>query len=134
VPAHPGSPRGRAPPGTWGYTRFAKRELGAEAVRGLRGALKWGATLNVVGMALTLVSAQQVVGTLIAKSLLAPGVLGSLAGGGPLASPAAAPVTALDIFVVQANTNTMCSHLVGLAAALALLSRSQRWADKPPTK
>lgn len=80
----------------------------------------------MLGAAATLVSAEQVVGTLIGKSLAGgPGSVASLyaAGGAPLA----ATITSLDVFVVQANTNTLAAHFLSLAASLGLLARSARW-------
>ena len=52
-----------------------------------------------------------------------------LAGQGGAAGFAgfAGPLSALDIFVVQANTNTLAAHLVSLIAMLTLLARSERW-------
>ena len=88
----------------------------------------FGATLNLFGMALTLISAEQVVGMLIAKALVAPGALTNIvSAGGAIAAPSIPAVTALDVFVVQANTNTLCAHFASLLATLGLLSRSDKW-------
>ena len=120
---------------TWRITRLARLEPASPAVADLqyvlrktRGALRFGATINLLGMAVTLVSAEQVVGMLIAKALAAPGALTNLVGaGGALAAPSIPAVTALDVFVVQANTNTLCAHFAGLLASLGLLRRSEKW-------
>ena len=118
---------------TWRLTRLARAlpaspsvADGEKLLAKTRGALRAAARLNLVGMALTLVSAQQVVGTLIAKSLVAPGAMNNLltTAGVPAAVQA---VTALDVFVIQANTNTLCAHFLGLFASLGLLSRSEKW-------
>ena len=98
-------------------------------------------------MVCTVVSAEQIVGTLIGATLSQRGLQTLLAGpvGVPGAAPAAGagggfagfagPLSALDIFVVQANTNTLAAHLVSLVAALALLDRSERWwAASPPAQ
>ena len=97
-------------------------------LRKTRGALRFGATLNLFGMALTLISAEQVVGMLIAKALVAPGALTNIvSASGAIAAPSIPAVTALDVFVVQANTNTLCAHFASLLATLGLLSRSDKW-------
>ncbi|KAJ8600735.1 hypothetical protein CTAYLR_003912 [Chrysophaeum taylorii] len=109
----------------WQYTRLARREtLPLEKVKN---ALRFGVILNLSGMAVTLISAEQVVGGLIAKLLLTPGALAQLSAPAGTMPASIGPVTALDIFVVQANTNTMCSHLSGLVASLYLLARSRTW-------
>ncbi|KAK7238971.1 hypothetical protein SO694_00026342 [Aureococcus anophagefferens] len=120
---------------TWRLTRLARLEPASAAtpdlayvLRKTRGALRFGATLNLFGMALTLVSAEQVVGMLIAKALVAPGALTNIvSAGGAIAAPSIPAVTALDVFVVQANTNTLCAHFASLLATLGLLSRSDKW-------
>ena len=118
---------------TWALNRLAKREPNSPAfIRKAKSSLKAGAVLNIIGMGLTLVSAQQVVGTLIAKSLLTPGVLGALASSGAGTMPSAAPVTAIDIFVVQANTNTLCSHLFSITSILFILLRAEKWDTVAP--
>ena len=67
---------------TWRLVRLARLESSEASgvqkiVRRTQKALRFGAKLNLVGMALTLLAAEQVVGTLIMKALVAPG---SLAG------------------------------------------------------
>jgi hypothetical protein len=87
-------------------------------------------------MTVTLISAEQIVGTLIGAVLSQRGLQTLLAGpvGVPGAAPTAVgaaggfagfagPLSALDIFVVQANTNTLVAHLVSLVAGLWLLAR-----------
>jgi len=111
----------------WHYTRLSRKtDMPLDTIQG---ALRFGVTLNLVGLVLTLVSAEQVVGGLIAKLLLTPGGLSQVVTPSPAAAfrPVPSPVTTLDVFVVQANTNTFASHLAGLLASLWLLSRSRKW-------
>lgn len=73
--------------------------------------LRLGLIINLVGMLLTLLGSGALVGSLMlksAKSLGAP-ILNS-----------AQFVTPLDISIVQANTNTLLAHFVGLVATLWL--------------
>ena len=117
---------------TYGYTRLGRRMqrarktgYGIKAENVLR-TLRVGATINLAGMALTLLGAQSITGVLLAKAL-SQGVAGPVpfyaagtvqAGGGSLGY-----VQALDIFVVQANSNSLMSHFVGLCTSLWLLWR-----------
>ena len=102
---------------TWGYTRTSVR-LGrqqvtpAEAAKRARGSLRSGLLLNLVGMGASLLGTYAIVGTLAAKALTqsAAVVVG-----------ATAPVQALDLLIVQANTNTLAAHFIGLCASLRLL-------------
>ena len=118
---------------TWRCARLARLEpadASAPALdavlRRTRGALRAGVKLNLAGMALTLLSAEQVVGTLLAKALAAGPVWGL---GAPGAGSAAAvqAFTAIDLYVIQANTNSLAAHFVSLLAGLALLARSDKW-------
>lgn len=73
---------------------------------------------NILGMFLTLISQEQIVGQLIGRSLtlqgLQPGVM--FAQANQLVRP-------LDVFIIQANTNLLASHLISLATSLRLKSR-----------
>ncbi|MBE9180790.1 DUF3611 family protein [Oculatella sp. LEGE 06141] len=102
------------------YTRLSRqlRTSNAQA-RPKRGdaiqAVRIGLSINLVGMLLTLLGAQAIVGLLLAKSLSQPqGAIYS-------AERTTQFVQSLDIFVVQANTNTVLAHFVGLAASLWLV-------------
>ena len=67
--------------------------------------------MNLAGTALTLLSAEQVVGALIAKALVAPGAVTGLLQPNAL-SPAVQAFTSIDMFVVQAldpRVNQGCS-------------------------
>ena len=72
---------------------------------------------NLVGMLLTLVGAEAISGTLLAKSLAQPQALfGATVDVGRFIQP-------LDIFVVLANTHATVAHFVGIVGTLWLLDR-----------
>lgn len=81
-----------------------------------RKAVKVGVTLNIVGMLVTLVGAEQIVGQLAVKVLTMQGAFGNPA----LMGAAAQTLQPLDILVVQANTNTLLSHFCSMVCALYL--------------
>lgn len=88
---------------------------------GIAGTVKIGVIVALSGMFVTLLGAEQIVGTLVAKS-----ISGSLmyAQGAALAAQASnMQLQALDIFVVQANTNTLLSHLASLVCSLYIAAR-----------
>lgn len=78
---------------------------------------------NIVGMGVTIVGMEQIVGVLVAKTLSQGGL-----GGGIITQPAPPSVLssvnpiqavrAIDIFIVQAGANTMLSHLISLVCGL----------------
>jgi hypothetical protein len=106
------------------YTRISKELLvsnaaGRPSKADTLQAIRLGLIVNLVGMLLTILGAQAIVGSILAKSL----------------SQASGPLTALDpsrfvqpadLFVVQANTNTIAAHFVGIAASLWLFNRVNR--------
>ena len=79
--------------------------------------LQLALTVNLVGMLLTLLGAQAIVGSLVFKAARQAGV--------PFANPNAF-ITAQDMFVVQANANTITAHFVGVVASIWLLNRITR--------
>ncbi|MGQ9867016.1 MAG: DUF3611 family protein [Pseudanabaenaceae cyanobacterium] len=79
--------------------------------------LKIGTVISLVGMILALVGGQAIVGTLTFKALQPPPVPVA-AGGNP-----GQFVQPIDFFVLQANTNILLSHFVGLLTSLWLLDR-----------
>ena len=108
------------------YTRLAKRLQSAYTNQRPRKAdtlqiLRLGLIINLVGMLLTILGAQAIVGVLLVKSLSLPQV-------GAIYSPNQVnqAIRPLDILVVQANTNTVAAHFVGLLASLWLLNRINR--------
>merc|ERR1719272_1572567 len=109
---------------TWGYTRISVR-LGrqlvtpSEAAKRARGSLRTGMLLNLVGMGASLLGTYTIVGTLAAKALTQSATVVGIA----------APVQALDLLIVQANTNTLAAHFVGLCASLRLLRAASACED-----
>jgi hypothetical protein len=83
--------------------------------------LRLGLSINLVGLLLSLVGAQAIVGALLAKSLTLP-----QAGVGVYQIDPSRIIRPLDIFVVQANTNTVAAHFAGLIGSLWLLNRINR--------
>ncbi len=81
--------------------------------------VRLGLIVNLVGMLLTLLGAQAINGTLIIKSLTLPQL-----GTGVLTQiDPSRTIQPLDIFVVQANTNTVSAHFAGLVGSIWLLNR-----------
>jgi hypothetical protein len=81
--------------------------------------IRLGLIVNLVGMLLTILGAQAIVGSILAKSLAQP--QGVLTGFDPTRY-----VQPVDLFVVQANTNIIAAHFVGIAASLWLFNRVNR--------
>lgn len=79
--------------------------------------LRLGLIVNLVGTLLTILGAQAIVGILLLRSLSLPQGLGAA-----IYNPQQI-IRPVDIFVVQANTNTVAAHFVGLVASLFLLNR-----------
>jgi len=118
---------------TWGGARLARRLVRRNLSRiksatMIRRAIRVGVTLNLIGMLITLLGAEQIVGSLAAKVLTMQGVTPF----GNSASMAVATQTLqpLDILVVQANTNTLVSHFVSLTCSL-WLTKSVHKLDPP---
>ncbi|MEO1428017.1 MAG: DUF3611 family protein [Cyanobacteria bacterium J06633_8] len=91
-------------------TNPSNRPRKNETVKTLQLAL----TVNLVGMLLTLLGAQAIVGSLVVKAAQQAGV--------PFQNTNSF-INAQDMLVVQANTNTITAHFVGLAASIWLLNR-----------
>lgn len=72
--------------------------------------------VNLVGMLLTLLGAQAIVGSVLVESLTQSPGLG-------VGGASARFVLPIDLFVVQSNTNTIAAHFVGIASSLWLLYR-----------
>jgi hypothetical protein len=106
------------------YTRISRDLLASNAAGRPSKAdtlqvIRLGLIVNMVGMLLTLLGAQAIVGSILAKSLSQP--QGALTAFDPTRF-----VQPLDLFVVQANTNTIAAHFVGIAASLWLFNRVNR--------
>jgi hypothetical protein len=78
--------------------------------------LRLGVIVNLVGILLTLLGAQAIVGTLVARAITQTQFIFTSQSNQPF-------ITGLDMFVVQANTNTISAHFAGLAGSLWLLNR-----------
>jgi hypothetical protein len=100
----------------------------------IRRAIVIGATLNILGMLITLIGAEQIVGLLAAKVLTMQGISpfsgGMGAAGFGAAGLGAQAVQPLDVLIVQANTNTLLSHFLSLVCCL-ILTRSVHVLDPP---
>jgi hypothetical protein len=83
--------------------------------------LRLGVIVSLVGILLTLLGAQAIVGTLTARAISQPGF-----GAYPLPGTQSTLISGLDMLVVQANTNTVTAHFAGLLASLWLLNRINR--------
>jgi Protein of unknown function (DUF3611) len=84
--------------------------------------LQLGVIVNLAGMLLTILGAQAIVGALLTKSLTLP----QTTGGVITQLDPSKIIQPLDIFVVQANTNTLLGHYAGLVASMWLLNRVNR--------
>lgn len=82
--------------------------------------LRLGLIINLVGMLFTLLGIQSTVGALLAKSLAQP------QGGAIFAERITQFVQPLDIFIVQANTNIILAHFIGVVASLWLIRSMNR--------
>jgi hypothetical protein len=112
---------------TWASRRLARRLLRKPTSRiqcanMLRKTIDVGVTINIIGMLFTIVGAEQIVGALAIKALTTSRTL-ALTESSSLLQP-------LDIFVVQANTNTLFSHFTSIVALL-YLSRQLKKLDPP---
>jgi hypothetical protein len=101
----------------------------------IRRAIVIGTCLNLAGMLITLIGAEQIVGLLAAKVLTAQGIspfsqsFGLVAGAG-VGLTGVQSVQPLDVLIVQANTNTLLSHFLSLLNCL-ILTRSVHLLDPP---
>ena len=110
---------------TWGGRRLSQRMIRRQTTTGrietansLRRLINVGCTLNLFGLLFSLIGAQYIVGTLVAKAMQNV-VIGG--GGGTMgATIAAQTLQPLDVLVVQANTNVLTSHFISLVCLLWL--------------
>ncbi len=120
---------------TWGQRRLARRFVRPrrgggdgnasskritsriEAANLLRSTIKFGVSINLFGLLTSVLGAQYIIGTLVAKSMQSFVGLGVGSGGGVITSQTLQP---LDILVVQANTNVLSSHFISLVCLLWL--------------
>ncbi|MBG0742180.1 DUF3611 family protein [Cylindrospermopsis raciborskii LB2897] len=81
--------------------------------------IRLGVWINLGGILLTLLGAQAIVGTLVARSISPQAVTTQLFDPNRV-------ISGLDMLVVQANTNTISAHFAGLVCSLFLLNRITR--------
>jgi ABC-type iron transport system FetAB permease component len=94
--------------------RFVRRDTSpVEAANLLRRVITVGCTLNLLGLLVSLLGAQYIVGTLVAKAMQNVVGYGNMAISSQVLQP-------LDVLVVQANTNVLTSHFVSLGCLLWL--------------
>lgn len=84
--------------------------------------LRTGLWINLAGLLISLVAGQAIAGALLTKSFTLPQAGFAI---GTNVNPNQF-IRTLDILVVQANTNTLAAHFVGLAASIWLLNRVTR--------
>uniref|UniRef100_A0A6U3D2B3 DUF3611 family protein n=2 Tax=Lotharella globosa TaxID=91324 RepID=A0A6U3D2B3_9EUKA len=99
---------------SWGwmyhFTRLAIKLVdGADVKDKLEGATRTGVKINLLGMGLALVSAEQIVGSLVATAL----TQGNLNAGPGVIFDGRSALT-LEAFVLQSNTNILLATFVGL--------------------
>jgi len=116
---------------TWATRRLSRRLLRKpttriQAANMLRKDINVGTLLNLLGMALALFGAEQIVGGLAIKVLTTTTSTPAVYQG----AQAVSLLQPLDILVVQANTNTLFSHFCSLVAFL-WLGRSVGQLDPP---
>lgn len=108
---------------TWNITRLCRRITRqkmeeARSIVLLRRYAQISVFISLVGTFFALLGAEQIVGTLVSKILTASSY------GQPFSAAmvvSTTPIHAVDIFLVQANTNSLLSHFVGLVCYLWLL-------------
>lgn len=108
----------------WGYKGFSKRLLRTDVDRvqlatQARRSLRLGITINLIGMGLTLLSAEQTIGVLASKAL----TQGLAPGAGQFGQSLANAIQPIDLLILQANTNTLVSLYIGLCTSLWLRQR-----------
>jgi hypothetical protein len=111
---------------TWGGTRLSRRILRKSeeysrirVASVIRRTVKVGAMLNLFGMLFTLIGAEQIIGLLAAKILTTQGA-NPFTSNAQILGGQVTPFNAIDILIVQANTNTLVSHFVSLVCALSM--------------
>jgi hypothetical protein len=77
--------------------------------------IKIGLIINLAGMMLAILGAAALAGSVLIKSLTIPQ--------GTLTNNPKEFVTSIDLFIIQANTNTVIGHFAGLVNSLWLLNR-----------
>ena len=105
------------------YTRLSRRLKMSDqppTPRNLMDAIRTGLMINMAGMFVTLLGGEALIGSLFAKALSQP------QSGVAFYERITQAIQPIDILIVQANTNTVLAHFVGLAASLWLLRSMNR--------
>lgn len=105
---------------TWAIGRLSRRIINQKiddnkVVPTCRRYSRLSLYISLAGMFLSLIAAEQIVGTLASKVLSSQGYVPVMNTAGLNANP---QIQALDIFLVQANTNAIVSHFVPLVSSL----------------
>ncbi|MBE9126643.1 MULTISPECIES: DUF3611 family protein [unclassified Coleofasciculus] len=105
------------------YTRISKQLVAATAANrpsksDTLQTIRLGLIVNLVGMLLTIFGAQAIIGSIVIRSISQPT--------GLTVYDANRFVRPLDLFLVQANINTITAHFVGIAIAIWLFNRINR--------
>lgn len=118
---------------TWNVTRLCRR-ISLRKVQENKVAVllkrysQISVAISLVGMTFSLLGAEQIVGTLASKMLssgggYAPFMAPSLNTMNGIAGLGTTPIQAVDIFLVQANTNSMLAHFSSLLCYILLQTR-----------
>ncbi|MEQ8536485.1 MAG: DUF3611 family protein [Coleofasciculus sp. D1-CHI-01] len=107
----------------WRYTRISQQLLvGNTETRPSKAdtlkTIRLGLIVNMAGMLLTIVGAQAIIGSIVIRSISQPS--------GLTVYDANRFVRPLDLFLVQANINTITAHFAGIAIAIWLFNRINR--------
>jgi hypothetical protein len=81
--------------------------------------LRLGLIVNLVGMLLTIFGAYAIIGTLVGRAISPQAITTQLIDPNRI-------ISGLDVLAVQANTNTIFAHFLGLVSALWLINRVNR--------
>jgi len=118
---------------TWTYGVLADSLVSnpESTSKGIRSTAKMGVIIALVGMFVTLIASEQIVGTMVAKamSIVFSGVQGQVTASANLAGMS---LQAVDVLIVQASTNTLLSHTTSLANSLFLASLPLPRRPPPP--
>lgn len=121
---------------TWNVTRLCRRVSSkkveeSKATLFLKRYSQISVVISMVGMMFSVLGAEQIAGTLTSKILssgggyspfLAP-TMNAINPGNGISALSATPIQAVDIFLVQANANTMLAHFISLICYLLLQTR-----------
>lgn len=107
----------------WSYTRISQQLLvGNPETRPSKAdtlkTIRLGLIVNMAGMLLTILGAQAIIGSTVLRSMNQPS--------GFTVYEANRFVRPIDLFLVQANINTITAHFAGIAVAIWLFNRINR--------